>query len=109
MQSGLPFPNVECEIVPEDLDALSTQYDAVSYSRLDMNADVPLGIGNDQVLMVNPSLVACLQHLLRKLTKLVLWWDNICVKQMESDEDDEIATQVAMMKDIFNKARRTYI
>ncbi|KAJ9612628.1 hypothetical protein H2200_004225 [Cladophialophora chaetospira] len=109
LQSNLPFPQVKCEIITEDLDKLSGQYDAVSYSWLDMNADIPLAINEGQTLMVNPSLIACLQHLLRKQPELTLWWDNICVKQTENDEDDEIASQVAMMKDIFNRARTTYI
>src|ERR1700748_3681376 len=75
-----------------------------------MDADVPLVINEKEILMVNPSLIACLQHLLKKEPGLTLWWDNICVKQTEKGLDnDEIASQVAMMKDIFSRARKTYI
>ena len=107
LQTSLPVSQVKCEISVEDLEKLPNgSYEAISYSWLDMEADVPLVINERELLHVNPSLIACLQHLLGKQDKLILWWDNICVKQTDPGE---LASQVTLMKDIFKHAKRTYI
>ena len=107
LETSLPVSQVKCEISVEDLDKLPKgSYETISYSWLDMEADVPLVINERELLHVNPSLMACLQRLLGKRDKLTLRWDNICVKQTDQGE---IASQVALMKDIFKHAKRTYI
>lgn len=107
LETSSAVPLVRCKIHEKDLATLpKDSYEAVSYSWLDMEAEVPLLVNEREELRVNPSLIACLQHLLRKQDKLTLWWDNICVKQTDARE---IACQVALMKEIFQGAKRTYL
>lgn len=106
LPTGLPIPQMKCQIFAVDLDNMQEEYEAVSYTWLDMDAGIPLLINDKEILLVNASLFACLQHLLKRGDSLTLWWDNISVNQTD---EAEIGKQVALMKDIYGRAKRTYI
>lgn len=94
-----------CEITHVELNSCP-QFDAVSYTWLDFDRNIPISVEGKEVLNVNASLYACLQYLLTMQEKLVLWCDQICIDQTSENEK---GAQVLLMSKIFAKAQRTIV
>ena len=97
---------------PQDLDALSVDYTAVSYAWGDVSPDrlVPIEIDHCQTL-IPPTLHTCLVRL-RSLegTGKYIWADALCINQSEDNSGlNEKSLQVGMMGDIFSKAEEVIV
>jgi hypothetical protein len=82
------------------------EYEAVSYTWLNYPRAIPLHVEDKYFLKVNASLYACLQRLLEDRDEIILWWDQICIDQTNSEEK---SAQISLMREIFGSAKKTTI
>ncbi|KAH7076311.1 heterokaryon incompatibility protein-domain-containing protein [Paraphoma chrysanthemicola] len=95
---GNPGDNVRCEIRVIDLDG-DGQYDALSYVWGDRAEEININVSGD-CFPVTRNLHGALTRLRDREKHRTLWIDQICIEQANNDER---ASQVAMMRDIYRR------
>ncbi|KAG6354415.1 hypothetical protein INS49_004432 [Diaporthe citri] len=76
-------------------------FEALSYEWLEKKGSVPVQCADDRIL-VTPNCAAALRSLRSESESRALWVDAICIDQ---ENKDEVNDQVAMMTDIYRKAK----
>lgn len=76
-------------------------FEALSYEWLEKKGSVPVQCADDRIL-VTPNCAAALRNLRSESDSRVLWVDAVCIDQ---ENKDEVNDQVAMMADIYRKAK----
>lgn len=76
-------------------------FEALSYEWLEKKGSVPVSCADDRIL-VTPNCAAALRSLRSESDSRVLWIDAVCIDQ---ENKDEVNDQVAMMTDIYRKAK----
>jgi hypothetical protein len=102
---------LETELTELDLTSISngdeSQFEALSYVWGSQFGTEPLVCDGKQ-LLVTPNCKSALRHLRRGDAPRTLWVDAICIDQENAKQSvEERNAQVAMMGDIYAKARRT--
>lgn len=77
-------------------------FEALSYEWLEKKGSVPVQCADDRIL-VTPNCAAALRSLRSESDSRTLWIDAICIDQ---ENKDEVNDQVAMMTDIYQKAKK---
>lgn len=76
-------------------------FEALSYEWLEKKGSVPVQCADDRIL-VTPNCAAALRSLRSESDSRALWIDAVCIDQ---ENKDEVNDQVAMMTDIYRKAK----
>lgn len=116
-----PSCPLRCDLVEFELDN-PPEYLALSYTWNDETSSEPLTIGNAQVdtiqaagsqLLITPNCAAALKVFRKSLHRRInrrksqtLWVDAICINQGSNDDK---SIQVAMMAEIFQRAKRVIV
>lgn len=77
-------------------------FEALSYEWLEKKGSVPVQCADDRIL-VTPNCAAALRSLRSESDSRALWVDAVCIDQ---ENKDEVNDQVAMMTDIYQKAKK---
>ncbi|KAF2192390.1 HET-domain-containing protein [Zopfia rhizophila CBS 207.26] len=104
LQPGRDVDPIKCGIrgvVPER----STPYESISYCWGVNKADAKIEC-DGRVIPVTKNLCSALRHLRNEHTDRTIWIDAICINQGDVDER---GYQVSLMKDIFQKSKRTVV
>lgn len=80
-------------------------FEALSYEWLEKEGSVPVQCADDRIL-VTPNCAAALRSLRSESESRALWIDAVCIDQ---ENKDEVNDQVAMMTDIYRKAKNVIL
>lgn len=96
---------IRCRLVGSSLDQESSKYEALSYVWGDNSVRTPILIDGAKLRIGNNLRHALLDLRLPNATR-VIWADAICINQEDAAER---VSQVAMMRDIYQKALQTVV
>ncbi|KAM0543272.1 hypothetical protein ACHAPJ_012418 [Fusarium lateritium] len=92
---------IRCGLTVEPIEQ-DLRYDALSYMWGDPSVTLPITVDDDDAFPATISLQTALRHLRLQNRPRRLWVDAVCIKQ---NDIHERKFQVALMKDIYSKAR----
>lgn len=101
---GRKTEEITCSIIHRKLNE-RPPFEAVSYCWGDTASKSHI-ICDGKELLVPSTLIPFLQRTRAKGSERTLWIDSICINQ---EDKDEVASQVKMMREIYQKAMRTLI
>ncbi|RYP76252.1 hypothetical protein DL771_001871 [Monosporascus sp. 5C6A] len=99
-----PFGEIWCQLVVKDL-RQGPVYDAISYHWGNGEKTEPIFI-DGRVMLVSPTVIAVLYHLSSYKEDRYVWIDSICINQLDNEEK---ASQISVMRDIYSKASNTVV
>lgn len=85
-----------------ELSSKDVSFEALSYQWLEKEGSVRVHCGDD-VVLVTPNCAAALRCLRSETETRILWIDAVCIDQSNKEEVND---QVAMMADIYRKAKQ---
>ena len=104
IQKGDFADEIECNLLTILLTD-NPQYDALSYVWGNRYAPGPISVG-EQSVQITLNLEAAIRHLRRSDRPFVVWIDALCINQKNTLERNQ---QVAMMGDIYRKAKDAFV
>ncbi|KAI1283441.1 heterokaryon incompatibility protein-domain-containing protein [Xylaria sp. FL0933] len=96
---------VHCEIVNRDLDKASGDYEAVSYTWGEMKEQAIIEI-DGRPIRVSRKIFEMLRVLRQTWKPRLLWIDNICINQVDTNEKSH---QITLMRHIYYRANSVII
>lgn len=100
LQPGQANDIISFELMDVDLNK-SPAFEALSYEWRDKFGTIPVQCGQDR-LLITPNCKAALEKLRSESEARVFWIDAVCINQTDKKEVNQ---QVAMMTEIYKKAR----